>query len=231
MDLLVPKAILFDVGMTLVHLDCGVVVEALAREGIAPASVQDAVGGLLAAFPARHMRIPEGRDDIRKIGLTWAALMDTPPEKTCRALREALEVPGLYNVLDPDAHSVLRKLRDMDVRLGVVSNSDGTLDEELESYDLLRYFDATVDSTDYGLSKPQPEIFQEALKLMHLDGADCWYVGDNLINDVLGAKAARFAETVLYDRFNVYSHIPGIPVIGALGELPALISRRGDSAS
>lgn len=217
-----PAAVLFDVGMTLVHMDGAVLAAALAAAGIEGVDGDTAAAAVQAAFPNVHLPIPAGRDATDRIGLSWAALLDTPAAATCAALARALGDPDLYRFLDPDAHDVLRDLRRQGVRLGVVSNSDGTLDEELAGWGLAEYFEVALDSTAVGVAKPDPAIFRQALDVMGLDGADCWYVGDNVVNDVLGAHAAGFAEVVLYDRFGLHAHIPGVLRITHLSELADL---------
>ncbi|MEU7994215.1 HAD-IA family hydrolase [Micromonospora sp. NPDC049060] len=218
-----PKAVLFDVGMTLVHADGEFLVTELSAEGITGLPIELATAAMVTSFPARHLPLPRGRDYVDKTGLTLAALLDIPQAEACRALRRVFARPDLFRLLDPDAIPALTALRHAGVRLGVISNSDGGLDEELDSYGLLGFFEMVLDSHDIGTEKPDPKIFEIGLERMGLDGSDCWYVGDNLINDIIGAKAANFAETVMYDRFRIYGHIPGTLHIDALSQLTPLV--------
>lgn len=53
------------------------------------------------------------------------------------------------------------------------------------------YFDAVIISEEAGVSKPDPEIFEHALKKMgHEDKTTVLMIGDNLKADILGAKRA-----------------------------------------
>jgi FMN phosphatase YigB (HAD superfamily) len=219
-----PKAVLFDVGMTLLHADGEFLVSELAAEGITGIAVETATAAMVTAFPARHLPLPAGRDYVDKTGLTLAALLDIPQDASCRALRRVFGRPDLFHLLDPDAIPTLTSLRGAGVRLGVISNGDGNLEKELDSYGLLAFFEIAIDSHDVGIEKPDPRIFVMGLEQMGLSGDDCWYVGDNLVNDILGAKAVDFAQTVLYDRFHVYNHIPGTLRIDKLSQLAALVA-------
>ena len=53
------------------------------------------------------------------------------------------------------------------------------------------FFDAVIISEEAGVSKPDPEIFEQALiKLGHTDKTTVLMIGDNLKADILGAKRA-----------------------------------------
>jgi putative hydrolase of the HAD superfamily len=129
----------------------------------------------------------------------------------------------LYRDLDPGAVPALRALRGLGVALAVVSNSDGTLRDELDRWSLRGYFEVIVDSTAAGVAKPDPAIFRLAFDRLKQRAEDCWYVGDHLVNDVIGGMAAGIGEIVLYDRFDLYRHIPGVHRISALPGLVSLV--------
>jgi HAD superfamily hydrolase (TIGR01509 family) len=74
--------------------------------------------------------------------------------------------------------------------LGVVSNSDGRVEEALRAAGLLHYFDVIVDSTLAGVEKPDPAIFRPALGALGVAPEEAVYVGDLYDVDVLGARAA-----------------------------------------
>ncbi len=216
-----PRAILFDVGMTLVHPDGTVISEELAARGVSGVTASDAGAALQMACDASHMRLPSAYDAIGRTGLAFAGALGLPPEPTVAALRTCLTERDLYRELDPHAASVLQTLRDLGIVLAVVSNSDGSLLEELDRWSLRGYFDVIVDSTVAGVEKPDPGIFRIAVEQLQLNAKDCWYVGDHVLNDVVGGMAAGIGEIVLYDRFDLYRHIPGVHRIT---ELPGLVT-------
>ncbi|MFJ9890371.1 HAD-IA family hydrolase [Streptomyces sp. NPDC091287] len=215
-----PRAILFDAGLTLIHADGDVLLEELARDGLgAGLSARTAVTALVLAAEARHLPLPVTLDGTDKVVRSCALHLGLDPLLAAPSLRRALEREDLYRVLDPEARETLRALRAQGITIGVISNSAGTVRDDLERYGLLEYTDAVFDSTHVGVEKPDPSIFHQALDELGLDGGDCWYVGDGLINDVLGALGAGFALGILYDPFGAGGHLPAVPRITRLTEL------------
>jgi len=45
-------------------------------------------------------------------------------------------------------------------------------------------------SSDYGLRKPHPLLFQAALRKSGLSGDEVWFCGDSILRDVEGAAGA-----------------------------------------
>ena len=79
------------------------------------------------------------------------------------------------------------------IRKGVVSNimsSAGELKRRIEEHFSLAQFDFIVASSDYGVAKPDPLIFQLALAKADLPPEDIWFCGDNIRCDIAGAYAA-----------------------------------------
>lgn len=97
-----------------------------------------------------------------------------------------------------DAHAAaLRALADTPIRLGMISNSDGTIQQVLRDTGVAQVgsgdgvdVEVIVDSTVVGVAKPDPAIFPFALVPMGLAPERCAYVGDSFRNDVEGARAA-----------------------------------------
>ena len=74
-------------------------------------------------------------------------------------------------------------------KLGVVSNFYGNLDRILADARLERYFAAVVDSSRLRIFKPEPGIYENALKKMRTGPAETAMVGDSLTKDCAPAKA------------------------------------------
>ncbi|MGX6743828.1 HAD-IA family hydrolase [Streptomyces peucetius] len=215
-----PRAVLFDAGLTLIHADGDVLLEELARDGLGGGlSARTAVTALVLAAEARHLPLPVTPDGTEKVVRTCALHLGLDPQSAAPALRRALERDDLYRVLDPEARDTLRALRAQGTTVAVISNSAGTVRDDLARYGLLEHTDAVFDSTHVGIEKPDPAIFRQALDQLGLDGRDCWYVGDGLVNDVLGAVGAGFALGILYDPFGTGGHLPAVPRITRLTEL------------
>ncbi len=219
-----PHAVVFDAGLTLIHASGRVMLDELTARGVAAGphlTAWDAIRALVLAAEARHLPLPSALSGDRKVASTWAALMGLTGPDPVDACLSAMARPDFYCDLDPDAAECLSALREAGMRLGVVSNSGGTVRQDLAAFDLLGYF--VVDSTEAGVEKPDPAIFRAALHKLGVPEARCWYVGDGLVNDVLGARAAGYGHAVLYDRFDCYAHLPGIARVRSLRELPPLL--------
>ena len=100
----------------------------------------------------------------------------------------------------PDAHVLLEAVH-RKLTLGVITNT--TAEFALEKARLTgidRYFDLFVASTDVGVGKPDPAIFEHALRKAGVSAADAIHVGDRLDTDVAGAHAAGLTSVWLNRR-------------------------------
>ncbi len=95
------------------------------------------------------------------------------------------------------APEVLDRLRAAGLRLGVVSNSDGRVEEALAAAGLRDRFEVVLDSALVGVEKPDPAIFRAALDALGVAPADALYVGDLYEVDVVGARAAGMEAVLL----------------------------------
>ncbi len=112
-------------------------------------------------------------------------------------------------------------------RLGLVSDSQEVyIIPELRQVTLDSLFETIVISSRYGYRKPDPRLFQQALKEMGLTTADdILYVGDNWECDIVGATNAGI-KSVWIQRRNDQIYVPHdqtIPVIPDLRGLLCLI--------
>ena len=91
----------------------------------------------------------------------------------------------------PEARPLLERLQGV-VKLAIVTNGvSKTQRLRLEIHDYERYFNAVVVSGEFGIPKPNPAIFNEALDLLGLSKDDnVIMVGDSLSSDMHGAKSS-----------------------------------------
>lgn len=89
----------------------------------------------------------------------------------------------------PDVRDTLSTLRGRGLKLAVVSNWDHRLPELLKRLGLARSFDALVYSSEVGVEKPDPRIFEEALRRLEAEPGAALHVGDGRLEDVEGAQA------------------------------------------
>jgi putative hydrolase of the HAD superfamily len=88
-----------------------------------------------------------------------------------------------------------------------------------------------VSSAEFGVMKPDPRIFQEALDQMQVSAVDAVMVGDSLPHDVLGARQLGMRGVWLDrdGRREQATHLDAtIPVIVSLRELPDLLTRTSE---
>jgi len=79
----------------------------------------------------------------------------------------------------------------------VISNSNGTIKRILTRLELLPLVDFALDSSEEGVEKPQPAIFERALARAGVVAAEAAYVGDLYSIDVLGARRAGLRAVLL----------------------------------
>jgi putative hydrolase of the HAD superfamily len=98
------------------------------------------------------------------------------------------------------------------VPLAIVSNSDGTVEQELRVHRVCQVGPgdgvevvSVTDSTVVGVSKPDPAVFGAALAALGIEPADGVYVGDTERYDVRGAARAGL-QPVHFDPFRLCRH-------------------------
>jgi putative hydrolase of the HAD superfamily len=156
-------------------------------------------------------------------------------DRCAAVLREALAVPGLPLTTAreamlasirfepyPDAAPALRELGMRGLRLVVASNWDCSLRGVLDGAGLGALVDGVVSSAEAGARKPDPALFEAALRVARCTPEEAVHAGDSVENDVEGARSAA-VRAVLVDRSRGAKPPPGVPVVCGLGELAALI--------
>jgi putative hydrolase of the HAD superfamily len=103
----------------------------------------------------------------------------------------------------------LRRLATRGLKLGIVSNSDGSIEEQLRRGQICQLGEglgvpvlAIVDSHVVGVSKPAAEIFRHALEPLGVAPERAIYVGDTVRYDIRGARAAGL-EPVHFDPYEL----------------------------
>lgn len=93
--------------------------------------------------------------------------------------------------LDPQAVELLTKLKER-YHLTLITNYDHPpyIDMVLDRHALRSFFPEVIISGRVGYSKPDPRIFELALKTSGLRPHEVIFVGDNLKDDIAGAQAA-----------------------------------------
>lgn len=132
--------------------------------------------------------------------------------------------------IEPDVKPTLEKLRDMGLKLGLVSNTAwpaAAHDPDLARFGIIDLLPCRVYSCEFGWEKPDPRIFHAALDCLGLAPEEVAFVGDFLQFDVAGAHAVGMKA--------VWKRIEGRPdavddhsitpdaTITSIGELPSVL--------
>jgi putative hydrolase of the HAD superfamily len=164
-----------------------------------------------------------GRADWRAIDRTVAAELGVP-EEHLDAATDAID--KAYNTrpwvpIDGVAEALLT-LQTAGYPLAVVSNASGTMEAQLAQHEICSVRGGThaevavvVDSHVVGIEKPDPAIFGFALDALDVAPDRCLYVGDTVLFDVNGARAAGLHPIHVdpYGRcpFDDHPHVHSLP--------------------
>jgi putative hydrolase of the HAD superfamily len=143
-------------------------------------------------------------------------------EKLVRGLLGRMHQTKMELVLFDDVASALNDLKGRGLILGLISNVEHDISNTLEKLGLLSWLEIVVTSQDSGANKPQPEIFQEALRRAGVLPEEAIYVGDQYQVDVIGSNRVGM-KGVLIDRHGYAEETTDCPRIQSLNELTELI--------
>ncbi len=228
------KAVFFDAGHTLVHAwpDLGTVyAETTAGFGVRlpPERFSKAFVPVFRRF-VRGPGLQAGASDAEDYAM-WRRItreiydrlegleaVDFDPwfETLYRRFGEA-DAWRLYDDVEP----ALGALRRRGLRLGIVSNWDTRLRGICAGLGLDRLVDFTVISAEVGVRKPDPRIFEEALRKAGAAPEEAAHVGDLPEEDVEGARRAGLTAFLIdrEKRLPPAERPEGIPLLETLAEL------------
>jgi HAD superfamily hydrolase (TIGR01549 family) len=200
------KVLLFDLGFTLINFDgnfnkalqvsYGVLTDALLKMGC-----QVDKEKFSAKFTETISDYYRSRD---------TNLIEKPIEETLRKtlayfsidhltesdLQRAVEAMYHYTEslwkIEPDAHQVLERLKELGYRMAVISNASNTpdLNRLIDNNGLRKYFEIVVISAEEGIRKPDPRIFVNTINKLGVKPENVVMIGDTLNADILGAQKA-----------------------------------------
>ena len=236
------SAILLDAGGVLVFPQPGLLLPPLFAAGVFPdvaalerAHYRAMVVQDLAATP------PEAGTWWRDYLTGYVAACGVPPERCGEVARQIAEVTRghAWSHVGTGATSGLQALAALGHPMGVVSNSDGTVEAELRQLGVCYAPDGlyppdtgvrvgvVIDSAVVGLAKPDPAIFGIALDAIGVPASKTvLYVGDSLRYDVAGAVAAGL-QPVHLDPHGFCPLPSGHPHVRSLAELARILERTG----
>lgn len=99
----------------------------------------------------------------------------------------------------PEALEVVSSLKSRGYKVGLISGCSPEIPEIFQALPLASYFDTTIFSCLYKMSKPDPRIYQAATTLLKVSPDECLYVGDGDGRELTGAAEAGMHPVLIYD--------------------------------
>jgi len=220
-----PQALLLDAGNTVVFVDHEAIATVLTELGheVDVSTLRRSQRAANQQY-ARTLQDGAGHEDgWRRHMHAWLATAGVPQGAIAAAvtrLRAVHDDFNLWRKVPPGLVATLARLRAAGLAMGVVSNSEGQLDELFARVGLDRSFDLVVDSALEGVRKPDPEIFWRACRRLGVPPERSLYAGDIPEVDVVGARAAGL-EAALIDPLDVYPDYRDAPRYAAVVDLVA----------
>ena len=125
--------------------------------------------------------------------------------------------------LFPYAGEILKKIKDVGMKIGLVSNTIFPADyhrNEMRSFGIYNYFNFTIFSSEEKTRKPGKEIYQKALRLGGAEPEETIFIGDRLAEDVGGPQSVGIKAVLKYIEGRDYS--ADIEPLGTIHELREL---------
>ena len=128
-----------------------------------------------------------------------------------RGVYDAIRKPRPYGVLLDNITEVIHKLNPQ-FKLGIIANQHIEVVQALDDYGIAELFDVKVIDKVVGVSKPDPGIFEIALKEAGCTPQEAVMVGDRPDNDIfpaksLGMRTVRFRRGLLYVHYEPQSEL------------------------
>ncbi|UOE40802.1 YjjG family noncanonical pyrimidine nucleotidase [Chryseobacterium suipulveris] len=127
-----------------------------------------------------------------------------------------------YNDLVEGSFEILEYLSEKNYRLHILSNGfKEVTSKKCELSGIKNYFETITSADEINIRKPQPEIYEYALKKAGASAEEAVMIGDDWIADVEGAKSFGL-KVVFFDVFNDNFSAENVMVIKKLAELKNL---------
>jgi putative hydrolase of the HAD superfamily len=239
-----PRGLLLDLGHTLVRWEVEeAVLRATYREAhdllggadSAPRPPEDAIWRLVQHVWAQIRAAAErGALEEQDHYQLWAAALRaegyTLPAERVRLLVEREHRAFVRHLrVAPATVDALAALRRGGYRLALVSNvtvPGPLMRATVAELGLAPYFDALVFSSELGVRKPHPAIYQHALAALELAPAEAVFVGDRVREDIQGPQAVGLRAVLCREHRQEplgAAHPDGI--VERFADLPALLAR------
>ncbi|MBI3548890.1 MAG: HAD family hydrolase [Elusimicrobia bacterium] len=202
------KALLLDAGGTMVFPNFKRVSAELAKDGIIVAPEVLASAEAKVRFEIDNPDIVKQTNDSERwknyLKRLFAIIgVKNIPFTTLLRIKLYHDIHNLWDHVPEEVPGDLELLAKR-FRLGVISNSNGTVRKLLNRVKLAHHFEVIIDSKEEKIEKPDPRLFQIALEKMKLKPEESYYVGDIYYIDVVGARSAGMTP-ILIDPMDLYA--------------------------
>ena len=119
---------------------------------------------------------------VRKLG-------GKSPESTIQTLSERRQSAFTAHLryIEPNILDMLNEITTSSIRIGLISNTDGSEVLDWANSPLSKFFEVTIFSHAVGMAKPDPHIYQHACKNLGVAPSDCIFIGDGNSDELRGA--------------------------------------------
>jgi len=164
------------------------------------ASSADLRDDLLAhSSDTENFWIEYSRRRLIALGITPERALELAPQ----ASAHMGEMYKPESIVPDDVRRMLPQLKQSGYIMAVISNRDKPFQDTLDSHGLSEFFPYSLSGGEVDSYKPEPGIFEHALKQLDVSAPETVYVGDNYYADVVGARRAGL-QPVLYDPIGIF---------------------------
>ncbi len=151
--------------------------------------------------------------------------LGAPPERAVEFAPNVSKHMGEFykpeSIVPEDVRRTLPLLKQAGYILGVISNRDKPFQDLLHEHGIGEFFEFSLAAGEVNTYKPEPGVFEHALRRLNLSARDAVYVGDNYYADVVGARRAGL-RPILYDPRGVFPD-PDCTAIRSFDELDSIV--------
>ena len=223
------QAVSFDAGFTLIHTRAPVgeiYASALHRRGhTADSSIIEKrfKAAFSALTPKGDVRVNNDTERMRWREMVRLSLHHDCPEEDFEAVFKELYEEFAWGKTwkkEIGVDEVLETLNSRGYRLILISNADSRFRQVLSELNLLHWFEKLFISAEIGMEKPDRRLFDEAESQLALPGHSILHIGDSVLHDGEGAKAAGWQYRILDPKG---AHQNGHPTISSLFDLLSIL--------
>ena len=224
------ETVFLDAGGVLVYPNWSRISQALARHGVI---VEPDALARAEPHAERQIDVPQTINATNDAGRGWLYFnlifehagvpLNADVEAALDELHAYHRETNLWEFVPPNVFPALAALRARELKITIVSNSNGKLRVLFDRLELSGCVDCLLDSHEEAVEKPDPRFFARALERSGARKETTIHVGDLYHVDVVGARRAGL-RGVLLDEAGLYPDVD-CPRVRSLGELVERIQR------